>query len=47
MIIYAESNFVLELAFRQEDCDSCEDILKLAEAGKIELLLPAYCLGEP
>lgn len=47
MIVYVESNFVLELAFRQEDCESCENILQLAEAGKIELMLPAYCLGEP
>jgi predicted nucleic acid-binding protein len=46
VIIYVESNFVLELAFRQEDCESCENILELAEAGKIELLVPAYCLGE-
>ena len=47
MIIYVESNFVLELAFRQEDCESCEGMLALAEAGKVELMLPAYCLGEP
>lgn len=47
MIIYVESNFVLELAFRQEDYESCENILKLAESGKIALMLPAYCLGEP
>jgi predicted nucleic acid-binding protein len=45
--LYVESNFVLELAFRQEDYESCEGILALAEAGKIELMLPAYCLGEP
>jgi predicted nucleic acid-binding protein len=47
VIIYVESNFILELAFRQEDFESCENILQLAEAGKIELMLPAYCLGEP
>lgn len=47
VIVYVESNFVLELAFRQEDCESCENILELAGAGKIELMLPAYCLGEP
>ncbi|MES3022008.1 MAG: PIN domain-containing protein [Pseudomonadota bacterium] len=47
LILYVESNFILELAFRQEDYESCENILGLAEAGKIDLLLPAYCLGEP
>ena len=47
MIVYVESNFVLELAFRQEDCESSDNILQLAEAGKIELMLPAYFLGEP
>lgn len=47
MIAYVESNFVLELAFRQEHCESCENLLQLAEGGKIELVLPAYCIGEP
>lgn len=47
MIVYAESNFVLELAFRQEECESCEEVVKLAEAGRIRLALPAYCVGEP
>lgn len=47
MIAYVESNFVLELAFRQEEHASCEQLLKLAEAGRIELVLPAYCIGEP
>lgn len=47
VIIYVESNFILELAFRQEDCESCENILRLAEGDKIVLVLPAFCLGEP
>lgn len=47
MIVYAESNFILELAFHQEDCKSCEEIVELAEAGSIQLVLPAYCIGEP
>lgn len=47
MIVYVESNFVLELAFRQEDWESCENLLVLAETRQIELTLPAYCLGEP
>jgi hypothetical protein len=47
VITYVESNFVLELAFRQEDSASCEELLALAESRQIELLIPAYCLGEP
>ena len=47
MITYVESNFVLELAYRQEECSSCDELLTLAEGGRIELVLPAYCVGEP
>jgi hypothetical protein len=44
--VYAESNYVLELAFQQEQSDDCEQILLLAEARRIQLLLPAYCFAE-
>lgn len=47
MITYVESNFILELAFRQEDHQSCESLLQLAEVGSIQLVLPAFCVGEP
>ena len=47
MIVYVESNFVLELAYLQEEHQSCEEILNLAEEGKIGLVLPAYSVGEP
>lgn len=47
MIVYVESNFVLELAFHQEDHRSCEQLLHWAEAGHVRLVLPAYCVGEP
>ena len=47
MIVYIESNFVLELAYLQEEHESCENILALSEEGKIELAIPAYCVGEP
>jgi hypothetical protein len=43
MIVYVESNFVLELAYLQEEYE----ILKFAEEGKISLVLPAYSVGEP
>jgi predicted nucleic acid-binding protein len=45
--IYVESNFVLELALLQEQHASCEDILRLCEAGNAQLIIPAYSLVEP
>lgn len=47
MIVYVESNFILELAYLQEEYESCERILALAEGRAITLALPAFCLGEP
>ena len=47
MIVYVESNFVLELAYLQEEHESCEEILNLAQEGRIGLVLPAYSIGEP
>lgn len=46
MNVYVETNFILELAFVQEQHDSCEEILKLCEAGKANLILPAFCIAE-
>jgi len=45
--VYVETNFVLELAFDQEQKTQCELILNLCETGKINLIIPAYCLAEP
>jgi hypothetical protein len=47
MIVYVESNFVLELAFLQEGSENTNAIIEIAEAGRIRLVLPAYCAGEP
>ena len=47
MIVYVESNFVLELAFLQEEYESCHDVLSLAESGEIDLVIPAFSIGEP
>ena len=47
MNVYVESNFVLELAFLQEQHASCDRIIDLCEAGHISLILPAFCLAEP
>ena len=46
MIVYAEANFLLELAYLQEEHESCEEILALAESGRIRLLLPAFAVVE-
>jgi hypothetical protein len=47
MIVYVESNFVLELAFLQEEHESCEALISLAEAKDAQLVLPAFSIGEP
>lgn len=47
MIVYLESNFVLELAFLQAEHAECSALLRLAEVGKISLVLPAFSIGEP
>lgn len=47
MIVYVESNFILEMAFAQEESESCESIIALAESGTIQLIIPAICISEP
>ena len=47
MIVYLESNFVLELAFLQAEHEECSALLRLAETEEIRLVLPAFGIGEP
>jgi predicted nucleic acid-binding protein len=47
MTVYAESNFVLEIALGQEQASAAEAILERAERGEFTLALPAFSLGEP
>lgn len=47
MIVYAESNFTLELALLRSQSDSCETLTKLAESSDIQLVIPAFCGSEP
>ncbi len=47
MIVYVESNFILEMALEQEQSLSCEAILKLVEIDKIALAFPSFALSEP
>lgn len=47
MRVYVESNFVLEVALRQEEHEACERILQYAARSQIELVIPAWSLAEP
>lgn len=47
MNVYVESNFVLELALEQEQHESCEQLIRLASAGSVNLWVPAFSLAEP
>ncbi len=47
MNVYVESNFVLEHALEQEECDACADIIHLASVEKLKLIIPAFSLAEP
>lgn len=47
MILLVETNFVLELAYGQEEHASCRALLDLAGGNDaLSLALPAYCVGE-
>ena len=46
MIVVVESNFVLELAFAQEEAAEAK-IVALAEAKSIQLVIPGCALFEP
>lgn len=47
MNVYIESNFVLEHVLEQEQSRSCEELISLAEEGRIALMVPAFSLAEP
>ena len=47
MNVYVESNFVLELALRQAQSESCQTLVDYAANGRIALTIPAYSLAEP
>jgi predicted nucleic acid-binding protein len=42
MIVYIETNFLLEVAYLQEEHGSCHQLLAIAEAGQVNLVLPAF-----
>ncbi|MFN8513981.1 MAG: PIN domain-containing protein [Thermomicrobiales bacterium] len=47
MIVYVETNFVLELALLQTEHQDCSTLLEMATAGEIALAIPAFSLSEP
>lgn len=47
MMVYIESNFVLEIALEQEQSSAASSILFLAESCQIELAYPSFILSEP
>jgi hypothetical protein len=46
VIAYVETNFLLELAYLQESCESCSQLLDFAKNGAVSLVLPAFSLAE-
>ena len=46
MKVYVETNFILELAFVQEQHECCERLVALCEGGRANLVLPAFCIAE-
>ena len=46
MIVYIESNFIVEIAFEQKQRAAAEAILNLAENGDVQLAFPAFTLFE-
>jgi hypothetical protein len=46
VIVYVETNFLLELAYLQERRESCDVILEMAKTGEITLALPAFSAAE-
>lgn len=47
MIVYVETNFLLELALQQEEATQAQEILALAEREQIQLVAPALAFFEP
>jgi predicted nucleic acid-binding protein len=45
--LYVESNFILELAFAQQQRGRCANLLELSEQRTLDLAIPAFCLAEP
>ena len=46
ILLYVETNYILELAFAQEQSESCQRLLEISEQGNLRLVIPAFSIGE-
>jgi predicted nucleic acid-binding protein len=46
VIVYVETNFILELALQRDEAKEADALLALAEAGDIKMVVPAFSLAE-
>jgi predicted nucleic acid-binding protein len=46
MRVYVDTNFLLELILKQEQCESCEKMLTFCEAGSSSLAMSSFCAPE-
>ena len=46
MVVYVETNFILEMGYRQAENEFCEAIIELAENARITLAIPSFSVGE-
>src|SRR5205823_4479947 len=47
LIIYVETNFVLEIVLPRENSAAALELLGRAEAGELELAIPVFAICEP
>lgn len=45
-VVYVETNFLLELAYQQEESTACERLAQAAADGRIQLCIPAFSIVE-
>lgn len=46
MILYVETNFLLEIAYEQETATACRTLMEVARDKGIDLVVPSYCIAE-
>ncbi len=47
MIVFVESNYLIELGLVQEQHAPCDELLQLAEANQLSLAIPGFNIIEP
>lgn len=46
VVVYVETNFLLELAYQQEEFAACERLVQAASDGQIRLYIPVFSIVE-